>query len=128
MVVDPDGAELEPARGVHARPMSRVQTEAARPYSTSFAERSASSSSANALDGDDRAEHLALDDLGLLVGAGDHGRLEEVAALDRIGRRRRSVLWRRARARGRESPDALALRAAETSGPFDAVTRPGRRP
>jgi hypothetical protein len=58
-----------------------VQTLEARPYSTPLALRSGLVLVGEALDGDDRAEDLVLDDLVVLAEAGDDGGVVEVAAV-----------------------------------------------
>ena len=55
--------------------MSAVKTDAARPKRTSLAQAIACVLVAEALDRDDRAEDLVLDDLAALVGTDDDGRL-----------------------------------------------------
>ena len=77
-----------------ARPWSRVQTEDGQAVLDAVGPAHRLVLVGEALHGDDRAEHLVLDDLVVLAQPGDHGRRVEVAAVaDPASRRCAAAAW-----------------------------------
>src|SRR6185436_12331265 len=77
VVVDPDGAEAQPPRRLHGPADVAGEHRRPEPVPDIVREREGRLVVLDRLHGDDRAEHLALHDLAVLLDVGYHGRRDE---------------------------------------------------